>query len=93
MWKWIHTSSCPEIEEYGGHNSLSKYCLRCLRSVWYASSSDWYIFSRVERKIKSENCKMRSLKQYCMKQIIEKNIPCTHLPDIIKNQIQELKDQ
>lgn len=93
MWKWIHTSSCPPIQEYGGRNKLRKYCIRCLYSVWMNSSTDWYYYSQVKRKIKSENCKIRSLQQICMKQIIERNLPFAQLPDVMKNQIQELRDQ
>lgn len=55
MWKWIHTSSCPDIEEYGGLNKLRKYCLQCLFYVLYESSSDWCKTSRVKRIIKSDS--------------------------------------
>lgn len=92
-WKWIHTSSCPDIEEYCGRNKLNKYCLQCLHYVLYISSSDWHKASYVKQKIKSENCKIRSLQYHCIKQIIEKNIKVTQLPDIMKNQIRELKEQ
>ena len=93
MWKWIHTSSCPAVQEYGGQNKLQKYCLRCLRYVLYDSSSDWCKATYVKQKIKSENRKIRSLQKHCIKVIIERNIQFTRLPDNIKNQVQELKDQ
>lgn len=54
--------------------------------------SDWRKTLYVKRKIQSENCKLRSLQQYCIKQIIERNIRFTQLPDIIKNRIREIKD-
>lgn len=93
MWKWIHTSTCPNILEYGGCNSLRKYCLECLEMVLYTSSTDWHKYSYVTRKLKSENRKMRSLHDFCVKEIIEGNIPFDHLPDIFKNQITEIKNK
>lgn len=90
MWKWIHTLSCPEIEEYGGRNKLSKYCLRCLRYVLEDSSTDWCKAPYVKRIMKCENKKIRSLQQHCIKQIIENNIEFTQMPDIIRNQIQQV---
>lgn len=94
MWKWIHTSTCPDIQEYGSRNKLSEYCVDCLLFVWYESSSDWRKASYVKRIIKSENCRIRSLQQHCIKQIIERNIQFTHLPNLIKNQIHNInKDE
>lgn len=87
MWKWIHTPSCPMIKEYGGKNKLRKYCVKCLICILDESSSDWYKSSYVKRKIKSEKCRMRSLRQQCIKQIIEKNIDFVELPNELKNQI------
>lgn len=93
MWKWIHTSSCPVVKEYGGQNNLRKYCLGCLQDVLDHSSSDWCKAAYVKRIIKSENRKIRSLQQHCIKLIIEGNIQFTRLPEKLKNLIQELKDQ
>lgn len=93
QWKCVHTSNCPEIEEYGVKNKLSNYCLQCLHYVWLDSSSDWYNFKRVRQIIKYESRKIRSLQLLCIKSIIERNIEFTNLPNIIKNQIQEVKDR
>lgn len=90
-WKWIHTSSCPEIQEYGGFNKLRRYCVECLRCVHNVSSSDWRYYYHVRRRLKLERRKMRSLQQLCMKQIIERNIKFTKLPTNVRNQIQEIK--
>lgn len=92
QWKWIHTL-CPEIEEYGGFHRLEKYCLRCLENVCLESSSDWRSHSFTKQMIKYENCKMRSLQNLCIKQIIERNIEITRLPDSIKKRICELNEQ
>lgn len=93
MWKWIHTLTCPDIEEYGGFNNLRNYCLKCLSFVLDDSSSDWCKAAYVRRIIKSENCKIRSLQQHCIKQIIEGNLQITRLPDNLKKQIQEEKQR
>lgn len=90
MWKWIHTESCPDVEEYGGGRKLSKYCLKCLKSVYWNSSSDWHKYSYVKRVLKSENSKIRSLQEYSIKEIIENNVQFTHLPTILKNRIESV---
>ena len=90
-WKWIHTTSCPNVKEYGGSNNLRKYCVECLEHVLWSSSTDWYKYSYVECKIRYEKCKIRSLQQLCIKQIVEKNIQFIQLPDKLKNHIQEFK--
>lgn len=92
-WKWIHTSTCPDIEEYGGFNKLRKYCVQCLYYVWMDSSTDWCNYSHLNHIIRYENCKIRSLQQLCIKQIIENSVQFTQLPDKLKNHIQKLKDQ
>lgn len=93
MWKWIHTPSCPEVEEYGGWNKLREYCLQCLKYVLWDSSSDWHEYSYVELVLKSENSKIRSLQDHCIKQIIEKNVQFDQLPVILINRIQFVQFQ
>lgn len=54
MWKMVHTTSCPEIQEYGGWNKLNKYCLECLEQVLNDSSSDWCKARLVQKLLNSE---------------------------------------
>lgn len=93
MWKWIHTSSCPEVEEYGGGRNLQRYCLKCLKYVLSDSSTDWHKYLHVKQVLKSENSKIRSLQDYCIKQIIEKNVQFAQLPITLKNKIQFIQFQ
>lgn len=90
-WKWIHTPSCPEIEEYGGCNNLRKYCINCLREVLFISSTDWRNYSFAKNVIKFNEKNVRSLQHQCVKKIIDENIPYTQLPNTIQKQIQDLK--
>lgn len=91
--KWIHTTSCPPIREYGNGYKLRKYCTRCLYFVLLESSSDWRRASYVEKTLKIEKRKVRSLQDMCFKVIIEENIEFNELPVNLKNQIQTLKIQ
>lgn len=87
-WKWIHTPSCPKVEEYGGWNKLHEYCLKCLEYVLWDTSSDWHRYSYVELVLKTENLKIFSLQDHCIKQIIEKNVKFGQLPANLKDKIQ-----
>lgn len=93
MTKWIHTASCPPIREYGGNYKLSKYCICCLGYVLMDSSSDWRRFSYVKRILQREKTKVRSLQNLCTKVIIEENFNFEQLPDSLRAQIRELKEQ
>lgn len=91
IWKWVHTSTCPVVLEYGGGQNLQRYCLKCLNRVLVNSSSDWDKYLYVEKVLEIENLKIRSLQDYCIKEIIEKNVQFAQLPSILKNRIQHMK--
>lgn len=91
IWKWIHTPTCPVVLEHGGEQNLQRYCLKCLNYVLVKSSSKWDKYLYIEQVLKIENLKIRSLQDYCIKEIIEKNIWFAQLPKILKKRIQHIK--
>lgn len=91
IWKWVHTSKCPVVLEHGGGQNLQRYCLKCLNRVLVKSNSDWDKYLYVDKVLKIENLKIRSLQDYCIREIIEKNVQFSQLPRILKNRIQHTK--
>lgn len=86
--KWIHTPSCMHNYCEG---RLYRCCLTCLIDFDSGLRRNCIVVPEIKKVIDFEKCKMRSLQQHCIKQIIEKKIPISQLPPSIIKQIEKLK--